>query len=532
MIKRVTASTVALTLLATGALAANAAEKPVYMEAVGTGVSLDVLATSGDTIGSYLLPGTPDGIGAYKDGSSLKLIMNHEFTGAAAAWAQGSDSTTGGSTISEVTVDPTTGKVTAAKELLNSVLWYDYQNKTWGSTPTAPVGTPVGTTNYYGTAYGKNLDRFCSSSLADAGTFTYKKGGKTFGYTGAVYFTPEESGIHSRGFAMNTSGQLVQLPKLGLAGQETFNAAKTTNEKTVIVGNEDDAVVAGEIRLYVGTKNNSGAWYQKAGLTNGTSYFAKVDGISSDSEFRAFIGKGHATKVTFKKYNTDATAVEQNSHAGTLSTGFSRIEDGAFDPKHPNDYYFVTTSSNSSLDSTTLDPSTPDVTKRDGGGLWRIRFKNVNDPLKGATVELLLAGSETSAFMNMPDTLTIDSLGHIMLQEDPGGNDAVSRIFAYDIATKKLAVVAKFKDAMFAKTAPAATKITNDEESSGILDVTRFFKKSASDKTTYFVYDAQIHATPAASRPDLTDGAAIAKAVEGGQLYLLKVADWSAVSWK
>jgi secreted PhoX family phosphatase len=513
-------------------LPAQAADAPIYMEAVGPGVSLDVLATSGDTVTGYLIPGTPDGIGAYKSGSTIKLIMNHEFTAAQAVAAGRTSTLATGSTISEVTLDAASGKVSSAKELLKSILWYDYQNKTWGSTPTAPIDTPTGTLNYYGVAYGKNLDRFCSSSLANAGTFTYKANGKTIGYSGAVYFTAEESGINSRGFAMNTAGELVQLPKLGLAGQETFNAAATTNNKTVILGNEDDSVVKSELRLYVGTKNNTGAWYEKAGLTNGTSYFAKIDGMASDTEFRNTVGKGIEKNVIFNEYNTDATAVIQNSWAGTVSTGFSRIEDGAFDPKHPNDYYFVTTSSNADPKATALDPNNPDVTKRDGGGLWRLRFKDINNPLKGATVKLLLDGTE-APYLNMPDNLTIDSLGHILLQEDPGGNDHVARVAAYDVSTGKLAIVAKFADKYFGKNADAATKITNDEESSGVLDVTSLFKKSASDKTSYFVLDAQVHTTTAiAARPDLGSSAAIAAAVEGGQLYLLKIADWSKVEFK
>jgi len=529
-IKKLLAVAATAAAVATTSFAAQAADTPVYMEAVGTGISLDVLATSGDAFGGYVFPGTPDGIGAYKSGDSVKFLINHEFTSAAAATSGLVSALAGGSTVSEVTVSASTGKLVSAKELLNKVLWYNYQTKTWGDTPTAPTGTPEGTRNYYGPAYGKNLDRFCSSSLAAAGTFTYKSKGKTIGYTGAVYFTPEESGIHSRGFAMNTTGELVQLPKLGLAGQETFNVAKTTNSKTVILGNEDDSAVLSEVRMYVGTKNNTGTWYQKAGLTNGTSYFVKVNGIATDTEFRASVGKGVERSVSFNEYNTEATAAVQNSWAGTVSTGFTRVEDGAFDPKHPNDYYFVTTESNKDAKATALDPNNKDVTARDGGGLWRLRFKDVNDPTKGATVTLLLDGSE-SPYLNKPDNLTIDSLGHILIQEDPGGNDHVARVVAFDIATGKMAVVAKFVDKYFAKTADAATKITNDEESSGILDVTSFFKKSANDKTSYYVLDAQVHATPLASRPDLGAGAP-SKAVEGGQLYILKIEDWTKVEFK
>lgn len=533
MLKRIAATGAAFGLIAAGAIPAFATDKPVYMETVATGATLNVLATAGDKIGDYVLPGTPDGMGAYKTSTGIQLLVNHEFTAAQAKFAQANGSVTGGSTISQVTIDPVSGKATAAKELLNSVVWYNYQTKAYGSTPSAPTGSAEGIKNYYGTAYGKNLDRFCSASLAPAGTFTYSQNGKKVGFAGAVYFTPEESGIESRGFAMNTSGELVQLPKLGLAGQETFNAAATTNAKTVIIGNEDDTVLDGELRLYVGTKNNRGRWFEKAGLTNGSSYFAKVDGIGTDLEFRTFIGKNHPTKVSFKKYDTSATAVDQNGHVGDLSTGFSRIEDGAFDPRHPNDYYFVTTETAKYAPAIALDPNNKDVTSREGGGLWRLRFKDINDPLKGATVELLLDGTEW-VYANKPDNITIDALGNILIQEDPGNNDQVARVFAYSIAKKKLAVIAKFKDAYFKKDAPSATKITVDEESSGVLDVTSFFKQGKSDKASYYVLNAQVHATPSASRPDLTttEAAALTKVIEGGQLYLLTVEDWSKVDFK
>lgn len=533
MLKRIAATSAVLGLLAVGSLPAYAADKPVYMEAVAPGATLDVLATAGDVIGGYVLPGTPDGMGAYKDANGIQLIVNHEFTATQATFAQGNGSATGGSTVSQVTIDPATGKVTAAKELLNKITWYNYQTKTYGTTPTAPTGSAAGIKNYYGPAYEKNLDRFCSASLAPAGTFTYKKNGQTIGYPGAIYFTPEESGIESRGFAMNTAGEAVQLPKLGLAGQETFNAAVTNNEKTVIIGNEDDKVLSGEIRLYVGTKNNSGRWFEKAGLTNGSSYFAQVEGIGTDLEFRSFIGKNVPTKVSFKKYDTNATADAQNSKVGSLSTGFSRIEDGAFDPKHPNDYYFMTTETAKYATAITLDPDNKDVTAREGGGLWRMRFNDINNPLKGATVELLLDGSEW-VYMNKPDNIAIDSLGHILIQEDPGGNDQVARVFAYDIKSQKLAVVAKFKDMYFKKDAPAATKITNDEESSGVIDVTSIYRKSTADKSSYYMLNAQVHADIAASRPDLsaTEVAALTKAVEGGQLYLLTIPAWSAITFK
>lgn len=57
----------------------------------------------------------------------------------------------------------------------------------------------------------------------------------------------------------------------------------------------------------------------------------------------------------------------------------ARVEDGHFDPKKPNDYYFVTTESNKDPKATAPNPETPTV-PRDGGALWRLSLKDVNDP--------------------------------------------------------------------------------------------------------------------------------------------------------
>jgi len=117
-----------------------------------------------------------------------------------------------------------------------------------------------------------------------------------------------------------------------------------------------------------------------------------------------------------------------------------------------------------------------------------------------------------------------------LIQEDPGGNDAVARIVAYRISDGAVGVVAKFKDQYFKK--GGAEFITNDEESSGIIDVTSFLKKSGSDKATYFMFNAQVHAPAAKARMDITDATAVANlaaSIEGGQWYVMKITDWKKV---
>ena len=83
---------------------------------------------------------------------------------------------------------------------------------------------------------------------------------------------------------------------------------------------------------------------------------------------------------------------------------------------------------------------------------------------------MLLDGSE-APYLNKPDGIEADSAGNILIQEDPGNNDQLARVLAYNIESKKIAVIARFKNDYFGTT--GAKKITIDEESSGIVEVTK-----------------------------------------------------------
>ncbi|NBQ35843.1 MAG: hypothetical protein EBU16_04970, partial [Actinobacteria bacterium] len=127
-----------------------------------------------------------------------------------------------------------------------------------------------------------------------------------------------------------------------------------------------------------------------------------------------------------------------------------------------------------------------------------------------------------------PDNIVVDDLGNILIQEDPGNNAAVSRIVSYRISDGKLATIAKFKSEYFA--VGAEKFITQDEESSGIIDVTKYLKSGSNDKAKYYMLVAQVHTTPTKSRPDLTPAPfGIDNAVEGGQWYVMKVSNWEQI---
>jgi hypothetical protein len=511
-------------LVALGIPATANTSAPVYMEAVNPSVAkLTVLATSGNKYGNWLLPGIPDGMGAYLKGGKVEILVNHEIapTGLAATLSRAGGDVLGGSTVTKLSVDPTTLAVTNGEELLKNVVWYDYATNKHSETPSAPPYATVTGTTYHD----KYLNRFCSAGLAEAGVLAFKQGKKTFGYTGHVFLTGEESGDESRGFAINTTGEAVQLPRLGLASWEVFHAAKTNSLKTVIVGGEDGSDITSQFWMYVGTKTDKGAWYERAGLNNGKNYVLRMADVATDTDFRAKYPKGTAGSVSFIEIDWRLNGKNQNDFA-KLGVGFSRIEDGAFDPKNPNDYYFVTTQSNKDAKATAPNPATPTVT-RDGGALWKLSYKDIKNPLLGGTLTMLLDGSE-APYLSKPDNIEMDELGNILIQEDPGNNAALARVVAYNIATQRLVTVLSFKSSMFTKT--GSSFMTEDEESSGITDVTKLFKKSSSDTSRYYILNAQIHATPALSRPDVADAAtSLASIIEGGQVYLLEITNWNTI---
>lgn len=115
------------------------------------------------------------------------------------------------------------------------------------------------------------------------------------------------------------------------------------------------------------TKTKTGEWYEKAGLTNGKLYVMATD-VLNDTAFRAKYAKAVSAPASFKVIDYKQNGKLQNDKARELGMTLARVEDGHFDPKKPNDYYFVTTESNKDPKATAPNPATPTVS-RDGGAL-------------------------------------------------------------------------------------------------------------------------------------------------------------------
>ena len=526
-IKRGAILTSVVIALSANVAGANSAA-PVYMEGVASSVKLTPVVSAGDMVGTYLVPGIPDGLGVVKSGNKLRIITNHEWSGtnAIAAGRNSSSGLTQGSFISEMHYDLNTKSITKAKDFITDVVWYNYAASKFASKPVAPADAAV-LDEYKTPNHASLLNRFCSATLAEEGTFFDKSSG--FGYPGAVFLAGEEGSDESRGFVSDMNGQLVQIPGFGLAAWENLIPTPNKGKTTAVMGMEDGAATDSQLWMYQGTKSKTGTWYEKAGFTNGTTYVLAQDPsapVANDNEIRANYGKGKAFKVKFAKIDTKLNGKLQNDQARANGIELARVEDGAFDPKKPNDFYFVTTESNKDPKATAPNPATPAVA-RDGGALWRLRFTDVANPSKGGTLEMLLDGSE-EPFLSKPDNMTVDPAGNVLIQEDPGNNALVARIVSYRIKDGAVGVVAKFKDEYFAE--GAASFITRDEESSGIIDVTEFLSKGKSDKNRYYMYVAQIHGPIAKARPDVAEGdLTLPKAIEGGQWYIMQISDWEAV---
>jgi hypothetical protein len=482
---------------------------PPYVIPSHTDVTIQSLLTTGDApVNGYGFGGIPDALSTFKlNNTYTSLFVNHELTS-----AQGIARATGqrGSYVSRWVMDDK-GKFISGSDLIKSSKFWD--GSTWTD---APTGSDVAT-----------FSRFCAGSLADP--LSLFDVATATGTPAGVYFANEESGDNGRVMGVDiNSGIAYELPALGRASFEIVNLAKGTGKKTVTIADEDGTVNAGQLWVYEGTKKRSGNTVEKAGLTGGSLSIVKVvddngNRIVNDDAFRANTSLGQSRNFELASVSASKDGVAANTAALAAGTGLSRIEDGMFDPNNPNDYWFITTAGGSN-----------NTANLSSGALWRLRFTDIANPSLGGKITMMLNSTSlprtmsvaangtvtagTGLAMNMPDNLVVDAKGNILIQEDPGNNAVVSRIFAYRISDGAFAEIAHFDENRF--TPGKSMFITQDEESSGIIEA------PALGANTY-LFDAQVH-----SAKELlagTGAGTAAEYVEGGQLLRLTVKNWTNV---
>ena len=447
------------------------------------------ILTTGDAVGGYRMVGIPDGLGAFRSGhDEFTLLMNHEISANPAGIVRAHGSV--GAFVSRWTIDAETLRVVKGQDHTPSA------NHVFTWDPAAKQYKP-GTTQW---------QRLCSADLAAPSAY-FADG---LGTQDRIFMNGEEV-TEGRAWARIASGphtgEAWQLPRLGRFAFENAVACPHPQEKTIVALTDDSALnTAGgpndfpsEVYFYIGTKTRDGHPIEQAGLTNGSLYGLAigVDGrpVTEESDLfglgnatTGYIGTGRFDLHNLQDVsNLSARQLEDASIAAGV-TRVQRCEDGAWDPRegHRNNFYFVTTASITS-----------------NCRLWHLRFDDIERPEIGGTVEILLRGDEGH---RMLDNVTIDQLGRIVMDEDPGNSSRISKIWLYAIDTREFIQVAAHNPRFFDPDSKKPEFITIDEESSGIIDAAHILGEG------WFLLDVQAHKLSV--DPEL---------VEGGQLLALFV---------
>lgn len=463
---------------ASGAITGPSSSQSPYVVRSVPGVVTKSILTVGDSVNDkpdgtpYRMVGIPDGLGAYDNGDgTFTVLMNHEL-GATAGVVRAHGSK--GAFVSKWTIDKETLEVTRGEDLVKTV-------QTWDRTAGAYVS---GTT-----AFG----RLCSADLPASGAFFNTASGT--GYPHRIFMNGEEAGDEGRGFAHVVDGPDAgaswEVPALGKFSYENAVASPSTGDKTVVVSLDDSS--PGQVYVYVGDKRSTGNPAERAGLTGGTLHGIKVTGLASPEASTTPHGAGTTFPFTTADLGdvtnmTGAELQDASDDAGVFE--FNRPEDGAWDPANPNDFYFVSTASFSTISR-----------------LWRIRFVDATDPGLGGTLEVIAEGPAAAATDSpgpkMMDNMTFDERGRAVIQEDPGNQDYLAGIFQADPSTGGVRRVAVHDADRF--TPGARGFLTRDEESSGIIPVFDILGEG------WYLGDVQAHY------------AIEGELVQGGQLFAMHV---------
>jgi hypothetical protein len=444
-----------------GACQGHVTAAPPYLVPVEAGIRFVPFLTVGESVNTkpdgttpYRMVGIPDGLGVIDNGDdTFTLLSNHELGNTAGvARAHGQI----GSFVSKWRICKNGFGVQQGEDLIQRfVPW----NKTTSSYDPPTNGDAA------------RLGRLCSADLAERSALFDATTG--LGYDGDLFFDGEEVGAEGRGIAHGLDGTSWDLPRTGKFSWENNVPNPNTGDLTVVAGIDDST--PGEVYFYYGQKTNTGTPIEMAGLTNGYLYALRV--IDFPTEPTTGIPSAPFDLVNHGNVENNTGAELQGLDNAANVTKFNRPEDGDWDPGNPNHFYFVTTASF----------STP-------SRLWRVTFNDVRQPDTGGTIEMLLDGTEGQ---RMLDNITLDHYGHIYMQEDPGGQDHLAKVWRYDIQSDTLTLIAQHNPDLFTPGAPGF--ITNDEESSGITNAEDVLGPG------WFLLDVQVHRNIASTEPELVE---------------------------
>jgi secreted PhoX family phosphatase len=345
MRKRRTAAVIGalVVTISTVLLVTNAAAVPNvqdYAVGISEGYETEALLSVGGTVPEtsdpskdYKMVGIPDGLGAHKAPHGKRIVyMNHELTNSTNSEPVVGDPLNRGAFVSKLVLDRD-GDVISGERAYD---WVYNENTFVG--PAAQVGNST-----------RPFSRFCSGSLATP---------QEHGFDRHIYLTNEEEGTPANTF--DTMGglavaivdnKLFTLPKLGRFAWENTLVQPTHGNKTVIMGMEDGPSVLdpaqenSQVYMYVGHKErrHGATVLRRNGLDNGQLYVLVPESSSQGSEADVLSG---TIDVEWELIPNAGALSEAQLEAASDAAGafrFARPEDGAFNNRNRNEFFFVTT---------------------------------------------------------------------------------------------------------------------------------------------------------------------------------------------
>lgn len=481
-----------------GSVTAHATTVPVYLtpatpsHAVTPLLSVgDRVPVTGDPALEYQMVGIPDGLGAVENADgTTSVYVSHEFGNTVLSEPVVGDALNRGAIVSryELAAD---GMVLSGARAYDTVFVED--------TPVGPAADVTNTTPGFG--------RFGTGSVADA----------RHGFDRPIYLTNEESdgaatfgGLGGESVAI-FDGEIHTLPALGRFSKEQTVVQPIGGDQTVIMTLEDGpSSPDSQLYMYVGTKDRSpdATVLERNGLVGGTLYtfVSVVPGKHDEGTFTDGSIIGRWVEIPDADALSDIQLEEATDAAG--ANAFIRIEDGAFNPLDPHEFWFVTTGGNAAFKNTL-------------GRLYQLRLNPV-DVTRPAMLRIAYNAdtivSEGGDIALSPDNVDTDG-ATLMIQEDgtsqsraamtSKGRDA--GIWAIDISSPASPLRGDPATAeMIASLAPpgrdGVAVTAGVWESSGIIDVAGSFGEGA------WLVDVQAHPPTAAPAP---------YTIEDGQLLLM-----------
>jgi hypothetical protein len=356
----------------------------------------DAVPETTDSTKSYRMIGIPDGLGAHSNGNgTVTVYMNHELTSATSTEPIVGDPMYRGAFVSKYIVRASDGEVLSGERAYDTV----YVDDTLvGPAAAADNGT-------------RAFSRFCSGAL----------GGPAHGFDRYIYFANEEDGTPASTFdgmgglaVAVVDNKAHGLSYLGrFAWENAVPQPRPKGNRIVIMGMEDGpfsqdrAVENSQLYMYVGETDPDGdTVLEKNGLVGGTLYVFRSKNTHKNSEvaFQQGTIAGEWVAIPGAHLMDEATLEAASDAADAMV--FARPEDGAFNPRNTNEYFFVTTGGASGANVL--------------GRLYSLRL-NPSDPTNDATLNVIYnADSVVAAGGDIalsPDN--IDTSGdYLMVQED------------------------------------------------------------------------------------------------------------------